>query len=455
MTIEVRFEAFAEIGYSLLWELDSNHCGFWIVFAVEFGYTLRMTISYTPRILDSVLKQRIRHHPAILIVGPRAAGKTTTAERLANTTIRLDRPGEATALRADPDATIRDLEEPVLIDEWQIVPEVLAAVKRTVDQNPKPGRFLITGSVRGELDSPTWPGTGRLLRIPMYGLTVSEIRESIPDVPLLDRLSEGYLSVLASPRKEQFDLRDYVEIAVRGGFPEPALRLPDSERGPWLDSYLDLLLSRDVEELSAHPESHLLRRYLEAYAANTAGVVSQHTLYSTAGIAKATGERYEDLLQRLLIVETVPAWWTNRLKRLTKAPKRYLVDPSLALAALRVDTMGLLRDGDLLGRILDTLVMSQLRAELPRCDSRARIFHLRQEQGRHEVDIIIEYGGGRIIALEIKATSAPDLRDARHLVWLREELGPRFLGGAVLHTGSRTFDLEEKIFAAPIAAVWN
>ena len=414
-----------------------------------------MISTYTPRILDNVLKLRMRHHPAILIVGPRAAGKTTTAERFARTTIRLDRPGEAAALGADPDAAIRDLEEPVLIDEWQMVPEVLAAVKRTVDRDPRPGRFLITGSVRGEVDSPRWPGTGRLLRVPMYGLTVSEVRGSIPEVPLLDRLSEGDLRALSLSQKEPLDLRDYAEIVLRGGFPEPALRLPDSERGPWLDSYLELLLSRDVEELSAHPDPDLLRRYFEAYAANTAGVVDQRTLNEAAGIAKATGESYEHLLRRLLVAEAVPALWSNRLKRLTKAPKRYVIDPSLALAALRMDVKGLMRDGDLLGRMLDTLVVAQLRSELPRCETRPRLFHLRSEQRRHEADIIVEYGGGRVIALEIKATSAPSREDARHLAWLREKLGNRFLGGAVLHTGPRTFELEERIVAAPIAAVWT
>lgn len=397
----------------------------------------------------------MRHHPAILIIGPRATGKTTTAERFARTTIRLDRPGEAAAVSADPDSTLRELEEPVLIDEWQIVPEVLGAVKRTVDRDPRAGRFLLTGSVRGEVDSPRWPGTGRLLRVFMYGLTVSEVRGSIPTVPLLDRLSEGDLRPLSVPQKERLDLRDYAELAVRGGFPEPALRLPDSERGPWLDSYIDQLLTRDVAELSARPDPELLRRYLEAYAINSAGVVDQHTLNQATGIAKATGEGYEHLLRRLLIVDAVPAWWTNRLKRLTKAPKRYVVDASIALAALRVDLKGLMRDGDLLGRILDTLVVAQLRAELPRCETRPRIFHLRQEQGRHEVDIIVEYGGGRVLALEIKAGSAPKPGDARHLVWLRDELGERFLGGAVLHTGPRAFGIDERIVAAPIAALWS
>ena len=414
-----------------------------------------MGSTYTSRIVDAVLDQRMRHHPAVLVVGPRATGKTTTAERFARTTLRLDRPAEAAAVRADPDAALRDLEEPVLIDEWQMAPDILAAVKRAVDRDPRPGRFLITGSVRGEVEAPRWPGTGRLLMVPMYGLTESECRGEIPDTPLPDRLSDGDLSPLMIEQSTLLDLRDYAALAVRGGFPEPVLRLPDSERGPWLDSYLEQLLTRDVTELSARPDPGLLRRYLEAYAVNTAGVVNQRTLYDAAGLAKATGEHYERLLLRLLIVETVPAWWSNRLKRLTKAPKRYVVDPAVGLAALRMDLNGLMRDGNLLGRMLDAFAMAQLRAELPRCDTRPRIFHLRQQEGRREADIIIEYGGGSIVALEIKAASAPDRDDARHLIWLRDQLGDRFLGGAVLHTGPRAFALEERIVATPIAALWS
>lgn len=412
-------------------------------------------IRYQPRIVDEVLRRRIRHHPAILIVGPRATGKTTTAARLARTTIRLDRGGEAAVVRADADSALRDLEEPVLVDEWQVVPEVLPAVKRAVDREPRPGRFLITGSVRGEVGSPTWPGTGRFLRVPMYGLTVSEVEGRVPTAPILDRLSHGDLDPLLTSAEKPLDLRDYAELVVRGGFPEPALRLPGSERAPWLDSYVEQLLTRDVSELPARPDPQLLRRYLEAYAINTAGVVDQRTLNEAAGIAKATGEQYDSLLRRLLIADAVPAWWTNRLKRLIKAPKRYVVDSSLALSALRIDLNGLMRDGHLLGRLLDTFVVAQLRAEIPRCETRPRIFHLRQEQGRHEVDLIIEYGGGRILAVEVKATSAPSRDDARHLAWLRDELGERFITGVVLHTGPRSFELGDRIIAAPIDALWS
>jgi hypothetical protein len=410
---------------------------------------------YLPRLIDALLAQRIRHHPAILVVGPRATGKTTTAARLANTIVRLDQPAQAAVFRADPDAALAGLREPVLIDEWQIVPEALSAVKRAVDAEPRPGRFVITGSVRGDIDSPTWPGTGRLLRVPMYGLTVGEIRQTIPQSPLLDRLAGGNLQPLLRSPDSKHDLRDYAELALLGGFPEPVLRLPGAERSAWLESYVEQLLTRDLAEVVRRRDPHRMRSFFEAYALNSAGLVDRHTLYTAAGVAKATGEAYEQLLRNLLVVDTLPAWWTNRLKRLARSPKRYVVDPSLALAAIRMEKRGLMSDGDVLGRALDTLVVAQLRPQLPACASQPRLFHLRQEQGRHEVDIIVEYGGGRIFALEVKATSAPEREDGRHLVWLRDSLGDRFLGGAVLHTGPRAFLLADKIAASPIACLWS
>lgn len=136
-----------------------------------------------------------------------------------------------------------------------------------------------------------------------------------------------------------------------------------------------------------------------------------------------------------------------------KAPKRYIIDPAVAGSVLRLDPLGLRRDADLLGRILDTYVMSQLRAEIGVCDSEPTLHHLRLAEGRHEIDIIVEYGDGRIFGFEIKAGGAPDTTDARHLAWLRDELGDRFLGGAVLHTGPHRYPLGERVIAAPISAI--
>lgn len=159
---------------------------------------------------------------------------------------------------------LRGLDEPILIDEWQLAPDILGAVKRAVDGDPRPGRFLVTGSVRGDLESPTWPGTGRLLRVTMYGMTVGEIRGSLPPVPLLDRLAENGVDALLDSRHDRLDLRDYAELAATGGFPHPVLRLPAAERTPWLDSYLDQLLTRDVADLGTQRDPQLLRRYLES-----------------------------------------------------------------------------------------------------------------------------------------------------------------------------------------------
>ena len=156
----------------------------------------------------------------------------------------------------------------------------------------------------------------------------------------------------------------------------------------------------------------------------------------------------------LMVVNHLPAWTSNRLKRLTRTPKRYLVDASLLGGTLGVDTRAVLRDGDLLGRLLDTFVTAQLRAEATVAAARPQLHHARQEQGRHEVDIVVEVGGRRVIGIEIKSTSAPSQGDARHLTWMKGQLKDRFFCGVVLHTGPDTYRLDERIVAAPISTLW-
>jgi uncharacterized protein len=154
------------------------------------------------------------------------------------------------------------------------------------------------------------------------------------------------------------------------------------------------------------------------------------------------------------VLDMMPAWTSNRLSRLTKAGKRYLVDPSLVAAALRLDETAVLRDGDLLGRMIDTFVVSQLRPEVELSPSRPRLYHLRARDGRHKIDLIAELPAGNVVAVEIKATAAPTSGDAKHLQWLRDQLGDRFLAGAVLHTGPRPFTLGDRVFALPICTLW-
>jgi uncharacterized protein len=409
------------------------------------------TPAYRPRLVDGLIDELLTELPAVMITGPRATGKTTTAARHATSLVHLDRPAEAAVFQADPDVALREHKEPVLLDEWQEVPSVLGAVKRAVDHDPRPGRFLLTGSVRADLDTVTWPGTGRLVRVPMYGMTVREQLGVVEAQPLIDRLAKEVRPTLPD---DPPDLRGYVELALRSGFPDPALSMTSRARARWLEGYVDQLITRDAIGIEPGRDPTRLRRYFEAYALNSAGAVADTTLLQAAGINRKTAVAYERLLANLFVVEALAAWTSNRLRRLSLGAKRYFVDPALVTSVLRLDSHAVLRDGDLLGRLLDTFVVAQLRGELAVCETLPRLYHLREEHGRHEVDVVAELGGRELLAFEVKADAAPDPHTARHLTWLRDRLGERFLHGVVFHTGPGLFELSERISAVPICALW-
>jgi predicted AAA+ superfamily ATPase len=286
----------------------------------------------------------------------------------------------------------------------------------------------------------------------MYGLTQRELARQ-PTGPLfLDRLARADISQFQLPPGVP-DLRDYIDHAVRSGFPEALLRLSGTARQAWLDSYLDQLLTHDAQGLLSLRDPARLRRYFEAVALHTAGLAEHQTLYTAAGIDRHTALAYDQLLMNLFVLDQLPAWTSNRLSRLIKTPKRYLVDPALVTAALRLDTAAILRDSDLLGRILDTFVMAQIRPEVEVSPLRPRLYHLRDMGGRREIDVVGEVGTG-VVGIEIKATAAPASDDAAHLTYLRDQLGERFLAGAVLHTGPALFALSDRVYALPVCTLW-
>lgn len=413
--------------------------------------------TYQPRLADARLAALMAEFPAILLNGPRAVGKTTTARQVVADVVRLDQPAQAAAFRADPDAALLTRREPLLLDEWQEVPAVLGAVRRAVDDDSRPGRFVLTGSVRAEMEHQAWAGTGRLVRLAMYGLTESEVRGLVaPERSgFLDRLERGDPGAFALPA-DRPRLPEYVELAVRSGFPEVALRPRSlSARATWLDSYLDQLLTRDVLAMDPRRNGHKMRAYFEALALSTGGLPTDRTLIDAAGINAKTASSYDRLFAELFVTDSIPAWGSNRLSRLVHTPKRYIVDSGLAAAAGGLTATSVFEDGDLLGRTLDTFVVSHLRVEAALLPSRRRLHHLRTKEGRHEVDVVVELGGGQVLGIEVKATASPSRDDARHLLWMRDTLGARFVAGAVVHCGPDVFALGDRLVAVPICALWG
>lgn len=411
--------------------------------------------TYLPRLSDVLLDELLAGLPAVLLVGPRASGKTTTAARRATSVLRLDRAAEAAAVRADPDIAISVSDEPLLIDEWQLVPEVLGAVKRAVDADPRPGRFILTGSAAAELTAVGWPATGRVVRVPMWGLTEREVTGNVSSTPFLSRLLRGETDALGPGREPAQDLRAYVETALRGGFPEVALQPSQRLRHAWLASYVDQLLARDLELVGEHRDPVRLRRYLQAVAGNTSGIAEHKTIYDAAGVNRLTAVAYDSVLQAMFVTEHIAAWGSRHIGRATVTPRRFLADPSLLVPLAGIDVTAVLRDGDLLGRVIETFVTAQLRPELAVCDERPRMYYFREVRGRHEIDLVVEAADGRVVAIEVKASSAPTIDMARHLQWMRDRLGDRFVAGVVLHSGPRSFKLDDRIHALPICSIWT
>ncbi|WP_159618425.1 ATP-binding protein [Ruania rhizosphaerae] len=409
--------------------------------------------TYTRRYVDDYLDRAMEHLSAFLITGPRACGKTTTALRRGASILRLDRPEEADLFAGQPDAYLSRLDRPTVIDEWQVSPESMGAVKRAVDAGAAPGSFLLTGSVRARQTSSVWPGTGRLIPVRMHGLTQGELTGSLPRAEtFVDRLFEG--DVEEGAIQDPPSVFDYIALAATGGFPE-AIALPDDLRRDWFDGYVTQLAGRDIAEIADLRSPQALVRLLRALAANTAGSPTTTTLAEATRADHRTTMRYLDLLEEVGIAERLPPWTSNRLSRLVKLPKLHLTDTGLALRLLGLDAETASRTSDARGRLLDSFVAAQLRPLLGIGARNVTPHHLRESSGRREIDLLLESLAGELVGIEVKSSATVRKADARHLEWFRDMHGEAFRAGIVFHTGSMTVPLSERIWAMPIAAIWR
>ena len=410
-----------------------------------------MVVRY-PRIVERLLEEELLSiFPAVLLVGARGAGKSTSAGRFADTTVDLSMPGPRLAARQDPDGLLAASPGTVVIDEWQEAPEIVGAVKRVVDTDPSrtPGRFILTGSVRAAHQATTWPGTGRLIRVRMSGLTQGEIEHDRAYNPI-----EELFSAADTPIGGACDLTrsDYLKRMVAGRFPD-VLRLSGRSRSRWFASYVEQLTEFDAPQIAAGtPRPSKLRTVLASCAARTGQVLNQAATARDAGVAATTAEAHVRLLEDLSIIVRVPAWHSKRLYRLTRSPKVHIADPGLAAHLLHADENTLARDATLVGQLFETFVVSEIRPHLEAVSTATEMFHFRDRSGR-EIDCVLEQGG-RVVGLEVKSSTGVGRDDARSLIWLRDQLGERFHLGVVLYAGQFPFRIGDRVWALPIGTLW-
>ena len=408
-------------------------------------------MKYLPRHADDRLARLLGVHPALLIEGVRGAGKTSTASQLAAATLRLDHPPTAQMIANDPEAACASLPSPLLIDEWQRVPTVWDAVRRMIDEDRSPGRFILSGSSRAAVTADIHAGAGRMLPVRLRPMTLSERRGVAPTVSLEDLAEQGIDAVRGA--RSEFSPAEQVAPTVESGLPG-YLGMEPLDHQEALRSYLDLAVSRDLVEITTAPRNtSKLRRYVRAYGA-TVGTNAEHAaIHHAASVAKATGETYHDLLDRLGLIEELPGWSHNRLKRLTKRPKRHLIDPALASADHYDTAASLSERRPRLGELFESVAVCQIRATAEALALGWQFGHLRTAGGNHKIDLVADLPDGGVVAFDVKLSETVGAADARHLASLRDRLGDTFRAGLIIHPATTAFRLDDRIAAAPLGTL--
>lgn len=409
-------------------------------------------MDYQSRTADAQLASMLAGLPAILIEGVRAVGKTETARRVCADEMLLDDPNVYEMVRNNPFAAVTGWREPLLVDEWQHIGPVFDGVRRQVDEDYRPGRFVLTGSARPERIT-AHSGAGRIAVLRMRPMTLPERGAVVPQVSLSQLLEEDKDSVGG---RTEFGLDEYAEEMGLSGF--PGIRLRPGASRMQISGYIENIIQRDIEVSgyrSRKPES--LRRWMEAFAAVTSTTASLEKVRgaATRGDGSAPSRRaaldYYEALGRLWVVDDLPGWTPtmDKLSSVNQTPKRHLADPALALALLNREPSSLTTDREFFGKLFESLVALTVRVFAQAAN--AGVFHLRTKGGRREVDFIVETGEGRVLALEAKLSRQVEDGDVDHLHWLRNRLGSRWIDGAVINTGSFAHRRQDGIAVIPLA----
>ena len=406
-----------------------------------------------PRYVEPRLTEALADSPVVLIHGPRQCGKTTLAlmvgEPRGYTYISFDDGVARGAALADPAGFVGDLPERVTLDEVQRVPALFAAMKTAVDRKRVAGRFLLTGSANVLLVPKLADSlAGRMQIQRLHPLAQCELARRAPG--FLDALFDGGFRT----RRTERLAGQLAERIAAGGYPAALARPAGRRRAAWYRDYLDALVQRDVRDLARISSLDALPRLLASAAAQSARLLNVTDLAGPFQLSRPTIRDYVTLLERVFLLETLPPWHSTRLGRLVKTPKLHLGDTGLACALLGVDAAALAADRALLGQLLETFVLQELRRQASWYDEPLAFFHYRDRDGA-EVDIVIERGARALVGVEVKAAATVTSADFRGLRKLKEAAGKRFAGGVVLYDGETSASFGDGLRAVPLRALWE
>jgi len=389
----------------------------------------------------------------VLVTGPRQCGKSTLVSLVAmgrNAEWRnLDTAATRQAASTDP-AGFVDSGELMVIDEIQRVPELLLAIKEQVDSDPRPGRYLLTGSAR-VLALRGLPDTlpGRIETIELWPFSQGEI----------DGASDGFVDAIFDQGEtlaleSAISRQEYAGRVVRGGFPEALARTNPRRRERFFDSYLADLVARDVSQLSEIERTAEMRALIRLLAARSGQLLVVNAVGSEARLPASTVHRYLGLLEEVFLIKRIPAWSRNVSARAIGTPKLAFVDSGIAANLLGADARSLLRPGGPFGPLLEGFVLMELARQLTWSRQRAELFHYRTKD-KVEVDAVLENRQGKVVGIEVKASSTVGAGDFRGLRHLAERIGDDFVAGVVLYTGAQTLPFGPRMRAMPVAALWE
>lgn len=406
-----------------------------------------------PRYLRPRIVEALSDSPVVLIHGPRQCGKTTLARLVADEEglayFTFDDDVQRAAAQADPVGYMADMPERAVLDEVQRVPELFTSLKVAVDARREPGRYILTGSANVLLVPKLADSlAGRMEILRLHPLTQAELARKAPD--FLSMLFSRDFNTGKAGRREG---RGLVERVVAGGYPAALTRTTQKRRATWYRNYADTLIQRDIRALTRISALEALPRLLAMAAGQTACLVNISELAAPFQVSRPTIREYMTLLSRIFLVDELPPWQSNRMKRLIKTPKLHMGDTGLACSLLGLDAESLWEDRATFGRLLETFVYQELRRQASWREEVVTFYHFRNKD-KVEVDMVLE-SSGRVAAVEVKAAATVSGDDFNGMRKVQDAVGTLFVAGVVLYDGDAVVPFGKALYAVPISSLWE